>query len=685
MARTDLTQGNNTANASTYNTASITPGSNRVALAFVMNVRAAGAAVEPTAQGNGLTWKSVASVQVAAAPNRRLTCFRATGATPTQGPLNFNFGAEQQTLCAWSVFEYDGVADVAQVKTSGGGAPTPSISLDPLADANKSIVVGGVIVNSLFGAAAQVQPGQGCTEIHEEDVPELGTGGSLQTEDRTGGGTTINWTAFAQGWAAIALELKAGTGIPGTAPDPASVAALAAQFEPVVFFHSSEKFFPSDAKAYIETMRPVGRGDTIRREGLMGMPLVPKTKINTTDSTAPTYLGLPGNLIDNPGAERFFDLSGWKDAAGMAEPTVTAGSKNTYSDRNAVAALYDSDPTLKASKFRYDAELFDNARLRRLLSADTPDLVKVLDSLSPAHPDMKTKSPALLCYYFFFPAHEEALVASCPNIEAKEFGSFAGEWACMAVLLEQDAPGKPIRPTFIGQTGRRLFPVAGVSLPPLTDDGQDAARRIVMKVNPFAEAASIDGHPTLFVADGTHSLYLRAGTVAVSYPSGMEPWLCGKLDSPSPHELESVAEGLAIFYGKLYAAALLASALGLTVAAALILLEKPKLSSGVDVVGTVPLNGRRARRNRPAWQQQVCAAPDCAGADCASERRRGGPRELAVDSCRTGEPGLVARRVARIGLSGPVGTTGRERPLRQAGRHEIPGLLENVLPRLCYR
>ena len=87
------------------------------------------------------------------------------------------------------------------------GAPQCRRSrLDPLADANKSIVVGGVIVNSLFGAAAQVQPGQGCTEIHEEDVTELGTGGSLQTEDRTGGGTTINWTVlFAQGWAAIAL------------------------------------------------------------------------------------------------------------------------------------------------------------------------------------------------------------------------------------------------------------------------------------------------------------------------------------------------------------------------------------------------------------------------------------------------------------------------------------------------
>jgi hypothetical protein len=172
------------------------------------------------------------------------------------------------------------------------------------------------------------------------------------------------------------------------------------------------------------------------------MPLVPKTKINTTDSTAPTYLGLPGNLIDNPGAERFFDLSGWKDAAGKAEPTVTAASKNTYSDRNAVAALYDSDPTLKASKFWYHAELFDNARLKRLLSTATPDLVKALDST-------ELKGPALLCYYFFFPAHEEAL-ASCTNIEAKEFGSFAGEWACMALLLGQDGADKP---SFIGRPG----------------------------------------------------------------------------------------------------------------------------------------------------------------------------------------------------------------------------------------
>ena len=582
MARTDLTQGKNTVNLSTYSTVSIAPGSNRVVLAFVFNVRSGIAqAAQPTAQGNGLTWQAAASIQVAGAPNRRLTCFSATGAAPTPGPLSFDFGGEQQTLCAWSVFEYDGVAGIAQIKTASGGAPTPTVTLDPLADANKSVVVGGVIANSLFGTPAQVQPGQGLAEIHEQDVAEPGTGGSLQTEDRTGGGTTINWTAFgiAQGWAAIALELKAGTGIPGTAPDPASVAALAAQFEPVVFFHSSEKFFPSDAKSYIEKCGLWGAATPFDAKASWGSaPLIPNVKIETTPSAAPTYLGSAVNLVDNPGAERFFDLSGWKDAAGVAEQTVTATSKNTYSNRNAVAALYASDPTLKASRFWYHAELFDNGRLRRLLSTATPDLVKVLDNT-------ELNGPALLCYYFFFPAHEEAL-ASCPNVEAKEFGSFAGEWACMALLLGQDGADKP---SFIGQTGRLLSPIPGVSLPPQTDDGQDAARRVVMKVNKFADTALIDGHPTLFVANGTHSLYLQSGTIAVTYPADSRPYSCGRAEGPPPPNEPSPSQhGGALFYAKLLLAIQFAAVVRVPIAVAMIMLEGAKPYGGVEVVGGPP-------------------------------------------------------------------------------------------------
>ena len=245
MARTDLTQDKSTLNLSTYSTVSIAPGSNRVVLAFVFNVRSGIAqAAQPTAQGNGLTWQAAASIQVAGAPNRRLTCFSATGAAPTPGPLSFDFGGEQQTLCAWSVFEYDGVAGIAQIKTASGGAPTPTVTLDPLADANKSVVVGGVIANSLFGTPAQVQPGQGLAEIHEQDVTEPGTGGSLQTEDRTGGGTTINWTAFgiAQGWAAIALELTAGI-------SAADALELAKRFEPILYLSRGRKILSVERQA----------------------------------------------------------------------------------------------------------------------------------------------------------------------------------------------------------------------------------------------------------------------------------------------------------------------------------------------------------------------------------------------------------------------------------------------------
>ena len=77
----------------------------------------------------------------------------------------------------------------------------------------------------------------------------------------------------------------------------------------------------------------------------------------------------------------------------MDEPKVTAASKNTYSNRNEVAKRYDTGD-LADSKFWYHVEMFDNARLRRLLSTvRAPNLVKVLDSLK--------KDAALLCYYFF--------------------------------------------------------------------------------------------------------------------------------------------------------------------------------------------------------------------------------------------------------------------------------------------
>lgn len=565
MARTDLTQDKSTANVSAYSTASITPGSNRVILAFVLNVRSGIAqAAQPTAQGNGLTWQAAASVQVTGAPNRRLTCFSATGAAPTPGPLSFDFGGEQQTLCAWSVFEYDVVAGIAQVKTASGGAPMPTVTLDPLADANKSVVVGGVIANSLFGTPAQVTPGQGLTEIHEQDVTEPGTGGSLQTEERTGGGTTVNWTAFVQSWAAIALELTAGI-------SAADALKLAKQFEPILYFHAAEKFYPSNAKRYIKmcalwrVQSPFDVKDFWGRKepppyDYPRAPIIGYKGIAAVKGEQGTFLG--DDLVNTASEERSLDLSGWKDASGMGDSTVTATSKNTYSNRSAVATRYDASGDLADSKYWYHVEMFEELRLRRLLSGvRAPNLVKVLDDLKV--PDVTGDPPkevALLCYYFFFPAHEEGPIPGCTNVEAKEFGSFAGEWVCMALLLRKDKPSAPFKPSYIGMSGRGPY----AATPPRGQaaDSDDMARRSVMMVFPFATSESIGEHPKIFVANGTHSLYPMAGTFAVSYSAGA-PGQCGLVEPAAPKDHPGPLEAPGIFLAKLLAAAASGSVLGL--------------------------------------------------------------------------------------------------------------------------
>ena len=44
------------------------------------------------------------------------------------------------------------------------------------------------------------------------------------------------------------------------------------------------------------------------------------------------------------------------------------------------------------------------------------------------------KTPRLICYHLFYPAHEEPL-ESCENWgEGAAFGSFAGEWCCEPCL-----------------------------------------------------------------------------------------------------------------------------------------------------------------------------------------------------------------------------------------------------------
>jgi hypothetical protein len=548
VVRNNLTVGSDS-DLSSYSTDSITPGPNRLVLAFVMSASAVNE--QPTAQNNnGLTWVPVKTVQVS--QGGRLTCFRSLGAAPTSGPITFDFDGNNQDFCAWSVFEYDGV-DITG--TSGSGAVVQSsetsiisgvnlsIALNPLADPANSTIVGALVLSQ----DTQVTPGTGFNPIHQE--------GGLQTQDRIGG-QTVNWTwQDAANAAAIALEIRAAVVVIPSGPDEGRDAKLARRFEPILFFHKDEKFFPSDAKRYIEKCalwKSQAPFDVKNSWGGMGgpfprNPLIGYGKIAPIQGEAGVFLS--SQLVDTKTEERFLDLAGWKDATGMDEPKVTGASKNHYSNRDAIAARYALGGDLESSKFWYHAEFFTHERLRDdlLPTVPAPDLLPDFTSL---------KNASLLNYYFFFPAHQESLAASCTNIEGKEFGSFGGEWACVAVLLEETA-SEPFSPLCIGYTGRRL-----TTIPAQAPDEGDEARRCVMKVSPFAEAldAQTGEHPRLFVAKSTHSLYLRPGIVTVdAYPAESAPHNCGRFDGP--HTFQAADAGVAtasfIIVGKLLAAGLI--------------------------------------------------------------------------------------------------------------------------------
>ncbi len=321
MARNNLTAGSNVTAGASFATASFAPGAGRLVLAFAMSRRVGGPAV-PTASGNGLTWQQVATVLNVAAGNSRITCFRAMGPAPSAGPLTFDFGGQQQLACAWSVFEYDNVdgtgsngsGAVAQQQTTSGSATTLAITLNPLADAAASVVVGGVAL----GINETVTAGAGLAQIDLLPFVQGTTRGTLQTEDRTGGGSTVNWSWAATANAgAIALEVKAAASPIVPSPPASDAETLARQFEPILFFSANERFFPADAKRYVEhcalwrAQAPFdtkdswgGKGGTFPRA-----PIIEYGKISARAGEPGTPLDA-ASLVDNQGEERFFDFKG---------------------------------------------------------------------------------------------------------------------------------------------------------------------------------------------------------------------------------------------------------------------------------------------------------------------------------------------------------------------------------------
>jgi hypothetical protein len=377
------------------------------------------------------------------------------------------------------------------------------------------------------------------------------------------------------------------------------VVDLVRRFEPILIFAHLERFFPSDAKRYIESCAlwqaeyPLDKKDSWGGKGnrFKRKPMIKRGKIAASEAPGEigpgeTYLGTQEGsvfpfLIDN-GEQRFLDRGGWEDG-----PEVSQTSENRYAELDFVANIYSVDPV-----FWYHAEFFNTERLRKLMvpqvSSKDLDLSNIFKKMAP-------RNPALLCYYFFFPGHDESLPEPCDKKKTgKAYASFGGEWACMAILLERENESKEYQPVYIGHTGRFN---AG------TRQGLDSEGRIGMSVAKWRVKTdvhaqllpeTIGDHPQIWVSRGVHSLYLQPGTRIIKpYLPEASPVGCGDFDSPDA--LKAFRDSLpapkdegspAAAWAKIVAGGLLGGFPGLVVGAVLTALEALPPGSGFTGVAT---------------------------------------------------------------------------------------------------
>ena len=210
-----LTGASSTTDASSYTTASVTPGANRLVLVQVVNTKAT-LPDTPTLSGNGLTYVQIATVtyDTIASPLKRETLFRALGASPSAGAITIDFAGTNQTGCIWSVAEF---IDVDTGGTNGSAAVVQSATNNANTGTSLTVTLAafGSTDNATYGAFAindnvAINPGTGFTEIHDNVLGAVPVTGS-ETEWKDSNDTSVDASssdAANKRWGGIAVEIK---------------------------------------------------------------------------------------------------------------------------------------------------------------------------------------------------------------------------------------------------------------------------------------------------------------------------------------------------------------------------------------------------------------------------------------------------------------------------------------------
>lgn len=291
------------------------------------------------------------------------------------------------------------------------------------------------------------------------------------------------------------------------APTAAQI-QLIRDYEPALFFWGNpgdpdvERFFPSNAKRYME--KAALRLATTTSSYDWTTPIINADRISAAEGeggTGAVFIGERNSsgtplYLEAPGKQLFLDGAGWKPG-------------DQHSDLDRLAARYAPGGDLNDSQFWYHAEFFDQARLRRLFAdaidpgGEAINFAALFDRQGGDPPFMI--DPALICYYLFFPGHEESL-GGCTYESgvlvpsARDFASFAGEWSCIAILLDRATPTDDYAPKYVGLSNRNV----GV----INVGAQEI--RSTMRLHPWSMMRPYAGnHPRFNVAKGTHALYIE--------------------------------------------------------------------------------------------------------------------------------------------------------------------------------
>lgn len=179
---TNLETSSNTSSLTTHVTGSISPTANRLVTMWVMPTVATAAV--PIITGCGLTWVNVATVS---SGNRRLSLFRAMGASPTPGAVSIDWNGVSVASCVWSIVEWagvdtsgtDGSGAIVQFDTSldaGGAATTLNMTLPGALEHANNVHACGIGLST----QATVTPDADFATIAQDN--EAGNAATIETE-----------------------------------------------------------------------------------------------------------------------------------------------------------------------------------------------------------------------------------------------------------------------------------------------------------------------------------------------------------------------------------------------------------------------------------------------------------------------------------------------------------------------